>query len=204
MKNHSLRKRIVCGALALMTAQSMFFLSGCSTAMDDGRDDGIELIDPVNVSVSCVAVERRNFYDMSAIYAICSPQVTESSFTSDINFYGYESMPGKKVKKGDVLAGMRVIPLVIDEEKMNVARSIGKDIPLFSLLPFKQKKYAISLPSLISFSPSITILPDPVPTVPAIPVPGRIGYTISRTSGTGRRRNTHPPAPPIVHRSKGL
>ena len=47
------------------------------------------------------------------------------------------------VKKGDVLAGMRVIPLVIDEEKMNVARSIGKDIPLFSLLPFKKKKYAI-------------------------------------------------------------
>ena len=103
MKNHSLRKRIVCGALALMTAQSMFFLSGCSTAMDDGRDDGIELIDPVNVSVSCVAVERRNFYDMSAIYAICSPQVTESSFTSDINFYGYESMPGETVKEGDVL-----------------------------------------------------------------------------------------------------
>ncbi len=89
--------------MALITAQSMFFLTGCSSNMDDGRNDGIELIDPVNVSVSCVSVERRNFYDISALYAICSPQVTECSFESDISFYGYESMPGGTVSKGDVL-----------------------------------------------------------------------------------------------------
>ena len=47
------------------------------------------------------------------------------------------------VKKGDVLAGMRVIPLVIEEEKMNQASQIGEDIPLFGVRPFKQKKYAV-------------------------------------------------------------
>jgi molybdenum cofactor synthesis domain-containing protein len=47
------------------------------------------------------------------------------------------------VKKGDKLAGTRVIPLVIEEAKMNKAKKIGKGEPLLQLLPFTVKKAAI-------------------------------------------------------------
>jgi len=47
------------------------------------------------------------------------------------------------VKTGDKIAGMRVIPLMIEEEKLNLAQKIADNTPLFSLLPFKNKKAAI-------------------------------------------------------------
>lgn len=47
------------------------------------------------------------------------------------------------VQKGDKLAAMRVIPLVIEEEKLNAAKSIAGDTPLLQILPFKKKKAAI-------------------------------------------------------------
>ena len=40
---------------------------------------------------------------------------------------------GFPVKKGDKLAGTRVIPLVIEKEKMEQAKEIGGDKPIFSL-----------------------------------------------------------------------
>ena len=50
---------------------------------------------------------------------------------------------GFPVKKGDKLCGTRVIPLIIEKEKMERARSIAGDEPLLSLLAFKQKKYGL-------------------------------------------------------------
>lgn len=47
------------------------------------------------------------------------------------------------VKKGDKLAGMRVIPLVISEEKMDQAKAVAGDVPLMQLLPFTHKNVAI-------------------------------------------------------------
>jgi molybdenum cofactor synthesis domain-containing protein len=47
------------------------------------------------------------------------------------------------VKKGDKLAGTRVIPLVIEEEKMKEAVNIAGFKPLMELLPFKKKKAGI-------------------------------------------------------------
>lgn len=47
------------------------------------------------------------------------------------------------VKKGDKLAGTRVIPLVIAEEKLMRAVEIAGDKPLFNILPFKRKKVGI-------------------------------------------------------------
>lgn len=47
------------------------------------------------------------------------------------------------VKKGDKLAGMRVIPLVTSEEKMKLAKEIKNDIPLMEIIPFKNKKIFI-------------------------------------------------------------
>ncbi len=47
------------------------------------------------------------------------------------------------VKTGDKVAAMRIIPLMIEEEKMRVAQELAGNTPLFALLPFKRKKAAI-------------------------------------------------------------
>lgn len=41
------------------------------------------------------------------------------------------------VKKGDRLAGMRVIPLVVDEKKLEEAESIGDNRPILEIIPFR-------------------------------------------------------------------
>lgn len=46
-------------------------------------------------------------------------------------------------EKGDKLAGMRVIPLVVEEERLNRARAAAGDAPLLKMLPFKKKKVGI-------------------------------------------------------------
>lgn len=50
---------------------------------------------------------------------------------------------GFAVHKGDKLAGMRVIPLVIKKEKMEEARAAAGDRPLLDVIPFKKKKYGL-------------------------------------------------------------
>lgn len=47
------------------------------------------------------------------------------------------------VKKGDKLAGTRIIPLVIEKEKMDRAVEAAGQEPIFSILPYKQKKVGI-------------------------------------------------------------
>lgn len=47
------------------------------------------------------------------------------------------------VKKGDKLAGTRIIPLVIEEEKMRRAEEMTEGNPIFELKPFKPKKAGI-------------------------------------------------------------
>lgn len=47
------------------------------------------------------------------------------------------------VKKGDKLAGTRIIPLVIEKGKMDIAKELVGDQPLFQLLPFGHRKAAI-------------------------------------------------------------
>lgn len=47
------------------------------------------------------------------------------------------------VKKGDKIAGTRIIPLVIEKEKMDRAReTVGRE-PIFNILPFREKKVGI-------------------------------------------------------------
>ena len=48
-----------------------------------------------------------------------------------------------EVKKGDKLAGTRIIPLVIEKEKMEAAKAAAGDAPLFNILPFVHKKVGI-------------------------------------------------------------
>lgn len=47
------------------------------------------------------------------------------------------------VCQGDKLAGTRVIPLVIEKEKMEAARQAAGPEPIFSILPYQKKKYGI-------------------------------------------------------------
>ena len=46
---------------------------------------------------------------------------------------------GFAVKRGDVLAGMRIIPLVISKAKMEAAKAAAGTEPLFNVLPFTAK-----------------------------------------------------------------
>lgn len=47
------------------------------------------------------------------------------------------------VKKGDKVAGTRIIPLVIEEEKMQAAQKAAGNKPIFSILPYQFKKVGI-------------------------------------------------------------
>ena len=47
------------------------------------------------------------------------------------------------VCKGDKIAGMRVIPLVIEKEKMELAKKIGGKTPIFEIKPFLKKQVGI-------------------------------------------------------------
>lgn len=51
--------------------------------------------------------------------------------------------PNTPVKKGDKICGTRIIPLVIEKEKMEAARKLCGGIPVFSILPFHKKKIGI-------------------------------------------------------------
>lgn len=47
------------------------------------------------------------------------------------------------VRKGDILAGTRIIPLVIEKEKMDIAQKIAGNKPLLQIKPFSRKKVGI-------------------------------------------------------------
>ena len=47
------------------------------------------------------------------------------------------------VKKGDKLLGTRVIPLVIDKEKMETCKKVAGDKPITNVIPFKKKKIGL-------------------------------------------------------------
>lgn len=47
------------------------------------------------------------------------------------------------VKKGDKIAGTRIIPLVIEKEKMDAAEMAAGEKPIFDILPYHPKKVGI-------------------------------------------------------------
>lgn len=50
---------------------------------------------------------------------------------------------GFAVKKGDKLAGTRIIPLVIEKSKMEKAKETAGQSPIFNVIPFKNKKIGL-------------------------------------------------------------
>lgn len=103
MKKHILPRKFISFAVAFAMMSAAATMMGCASNIDDGRNDAIELVDPVSIKASCAAVERRNMYDITVTSATVCPKVSEVSFTSDLTFYSYAAMPGEEVKKGDVL-----------------------------------------------------------------------------------------------------
>lgn len=51
--------------------------------------------------------------------------------------------PNVPVRKGEKICGTRIIPLVIEKEKIEEARAVCGGGPIFTLLPFQKKKVAI-------------------------------------------------------------
>ncbi|MBP2636324.1 MAG: molybdenum cofactor synthesis domain protein [Firmicutes bacterium] len=49
----------------------------------------------------------------------------------------------RPVKKGDIVAGVRVIPLIIDEEKLKLVDEIGKRVKIANVIPFRSRKVGI-------------------------------------------------------------
>ena len=47
------------------------------------------------------------------------------------------------IKKGDKVAGTRIMPLVIEKEKMDAAEKAAGNLPIFDILPYQQKKVGI-------------------------------------------------------------
>ena len=47
------------------------------------------------------------------------------------------------MKKGAKLAGTRIIPLVIEQEKMEAMQAAAGPKPILNVLPFHQKKFAV-------------------------------------------------------------
>ena len=47
------------------------------------------------------------------------------------------------VKRGNKIAGTRIIPLVIEKEKMDAAKEAAGEYPVFDILPYHQKKVGI-------------------------------------------------------------
>lgn len=47
------------------------------------------------------------------------------------------------VRAGEKIAGTRIIPLVIEKEKMEQAKALGGDAPIFQLKPFQKKRAGI-------------------------------------------------------------
>lgn len=50
---------------------------------------------------------------------------------------------GIRVEKGQRLAGTRIIPLVIEKDKMDKAVEVAGDKPILDIIPFKKKNYGV-------------------------------------------------------------
>jgi molybdenum cofactor synthesis domain-containing protein len=49
----------------------------------------------------------------------------------------------RPVKKGDIIAGVRIVPLIIDERKLNLVEDIGQENDIISVKPFRLYKVGI-------------------------------------------------------------
>jgi len=95
---------------------------------------GISLTDPCEGKVQLIAeYDGMCIIDEDLLYQI---NLIDDMVVATRNNY-------RPVKKGDVVAGVRVIPLVISDEKLRQAEEIARDKEVISILPFKEHKVGI-------------------------------------------------------------
>jgi len=79
--------------------------------------------------------------DCDGLFCVDSERLLAVNDTEDVMIATRKG--GTAVRKGDKLAGMRVIPLVIEEEKLQKAEKAAGSEPLLRLLPYRLKTAAI-------------------------------------------------------------
>jgi len=95
---------------------------------------GISLTDPCEGKVQLIAeYDGMCIIDEDLLYQI---NLIDDMVVATRNNY-------RPVKKGDVVAGVRVIPLMINNEKLKQAEEIARDKEVISILPFKEHKVGI-------------------------------------------------------------
>lgn len=96
-------KRIISTGLAVSLVGCSVFLTGCGKNADDGRNEHIELLDPVVVSETCVAAEYRDMYKADTLGALVCPKITEYAMQNSTNFASYVKVCGMDVVAGNEL-----------------------------------------------------------------------------------------------------
>lgn len=79
--------------------------------------------------------------ETDGLFLIDTEKLTEINMLEEVMIASIHS--GSAVKKGDRLIGTRVIPLVIDEKKLEEAERIINNKPISEILPFKLKKAGV-------------------------------------------------------------
>ena len=81
------------------------------------------------------------FADSSGLFQVDVERLNAINSLGDIMIAARHT--NTPVKKGDKLAGTRVIPLVIEKDKMDKAAEVAGSTPLLKILPFRHKKAAV-------------------------------------------------------------
>lgn len=82
---------------------SFFLISLCGCQTKPAEEKIIVLREPVNASIGYELASFRDLYDVDVFSTVVSPYVEEYAFSKDQVFGNYETTPGQKVSKGDVL-----------------------------------------------------------------------------------------------------
>lgn len=97
---------------------------GINIDSTEPREGKIELKSQID---GLFTLDRKKLYDINSLDDIMI--ATREGFTP--------------VKKGDTLAGMRAIPLVIEKEKLSQAEKISCGVPLMNVIPYILKTAAV-------------------------------------------------------------
>ncbi len=79
--------------------------------------------------------------DTCGVFLVDTKRLVEINCLEDVMIATRHT--NQAVKPGDKLAGMRIIPLVIEEARMNAVKKIGAEKPILEIKPFVRKTAAV-------------------------------------------------------------
>lgn len=98
------------------------------------RSSGIRLTEPSEGKVNLVA-------ECDGLFSINEMFLTQINMIEEVVVATRNNR--RPVKKGDVVAGVRVIPLVIDEDKLKLVEEIAKKAEIAKIVPFRPRKVGV-------------------------------------------------------------